>query len=218
MGLYIEKSEICPGNKSDHSLIKLKLKTASNRRGQGFWKLNCSFLKDDKYIKKITTTIQETVENNPNTEPPLLWDTVKCRIRGETVAYASKIKKNRMKKIKSLQDKIKELQEDIINNATEIENLQAQLINEVEDRTQNAIFRAQVRYQDEGEKPTKYFLNLERRNFNRKVIDKLKINDNIITKPEHILSEQVKFYKNIYTSKLDTDNEICIESSNSFHT
>ena len=169
---YIKRSEISPGYKSDHSLIKLNLKTTSNRRGQGFLKLNCSFLEHDKYIKKITTTIQETIENNPNTENPQLWDTLKCWIRGETVAYASKIK--------SLQDKglpgclfvcllilllvcflLKDLQEDIINNATEIENLQPQLTNEVEDRTQNAMFCAQVKYQVESKNLQNIFLTLK---------------------------------------------------------
>ena len=34
-------------------MIKIKLKTETNRRGPGFWKLNCSLLEDEKYVKQI---------------------------------------------------------------------------------------------------------------------------------------------------------------------
>ena len=75
---YVENSEIISEYKSDHSMIKIKLKTETNRRGPGFGKLNCSLLENEKYIKQIKNVIRETIEYNPNTDPPppLLWDTV----------------------------------------------------------------------------------------------------------------------------------------------
>ena len=47
-------------------------------------------------------------------------------------------------------------------------------------RTKGAILRARCRWHNEGEKNTKYFLNLEKRNFNSGVISQLKTWDSSI--------------------------------------
>ena len=86
----VMKADISFGVKTDHSMISLEIKTTENKRGPGFWKFNCSLLQDDNYIKLIKETIQETITDNPNTEPPLLWDTVKCKVRGVSINYSSR--------------------------------------------------------------------------------------------------------------------------------
>ena len=56
---------------------------------------------------------------------------------------------------------------------------------------------------EHGEKNTKYFLNLEKRNYNKNVITKLKKSDGTeITDPNHILREEEKFYTNLYSSEI----------------
>ncbi len=61
-----------------------------------------------------------------------------------------------------------------------------------------------MKWYKEGEKSTKYFLNLEKRNYCNKVISKLRQEDNkLITNPKEILSEQKDFYKELYCSRLD---------------
>ena len=62
------------------------------------------------------------------------------------------------------------------------------------------MIRSKVRWYDEGEKPTKYFFNLEKRNYNNKIISKIKVKDDIIIEPKQILQEEKKFYSNLYTS------------------
>ena len=57
-----------------------------------------------------------------------------------------------------------------------------------------------------GEKSTKYFLNLEKRNHIKKHIRKLHISGVIKTDPFCILKEQERFYKNLYkSSRTDPD-------------
>ena len=84
---YVKETSIRFGIKSDHALIELSLETRTIKRAAGFWKFNTSLLKDDRYIKLTIETIQETVLDNPNTEPPLLWDTIKCKIRGMSIKF-----------------------------------------------------------------------------------------------------------------------------------
>ena len=58
-----------------------------------------------------------------------------------------------------------------------------------------------------GEKPSKYFLNLESRNFTSKVISKL-VNENgeEYTETQDKLNYQKLYYKNLYTESLNFDD------------
>ncbi len=89
------KTNIIPGFRSDHSSITLTLQTNEQVRGPGFWRLNCSLLKDKKYVDLINNTIPETAENNPDTNDILLWDTIKLKVRGDSIRYSSLKKKTR---------------------------------------------------------------------------------------------------------------------------
>ena len=89
----IKKMEIKASYKSDHSIILTEILLNNHRRGRGFWKLNCSLLEDKNYVEKIKTTIRSAVEENSGADPQLLLDTVKCRIRGTSIAYATFKKK-----------------------------------------------------------------------------------------------------------------------------
>ena len=67
--------------------------------------------------------------------------------------------------------------------------------------------RARVRWHEYGEKSTKYFLNLEKRNHVKKHIRKLFISGVIKTDPFCILKEQERFYRDLKKSK-NNDEEI----------
>ena len=65
-------------------------------------------------------------------------------------------------------------------------------------------------------KNTKYFLNLEKRNYNSTCIKKLiNKNDQEITNVKNIIHEQENFYKDLYSSKLE-DNQSTTVITNEF--
>ena len=65
------------------------------------------------------------------------------------------------------------------------------------------IIRSKVRWHEEGERSTKYFLSLEKARAVKKHLQKLKLKDGrITTDPKEILSAQVDFYRKLYSSKL----------------
>jgi hypothetical protein len=72
----------------------------------------------------------------------------------------------------------------------------AELEKIIEYRTKGAILRAKCRWHNEGEKNTKYFLNLEKRHFKNGVISQLKTGEN-----EFAMSDkEMPFYcSNIFT-------------------
>ena len=74
----------------------------------------------------------------------------------------------------------------------------------IEYQTKGTILRSKSQWYNEGEKNTKYFLNLESRHFKQGTISQLKINDTeFVTSDVAILSECESFYKSLYTSKED---------------
>ena len=59
------------------------------------------------------------------------------------------------------------------------------------------------RWVDKGERPTKYFFNLEKRNYNKKTITELQAdNDEIVKEEDQILETIEKFYEDLYSSKI----------------
>jgi hypothetical protein len=69
-------------------------------------------------------------------------------------------------------------------------------------KTEGLRIRSRAQDIEEGERGTKYFLNLEKRRSKLKSMTKLKLDDNTeICDSKTILAEQKKFYKNLYKDK-----------------
>ena len=71
------------------------------------------------------------------------------------------------------------------------------------------MMRSRSRYQDLGEKPTKYFFNLENRNYVNKVMTKL-IDENgtEYTETKDVLNCQQRFYKKLYDENNNIDDRL----------
>ena len=66
------------------------------------------------------------------------------------------------------------------------------------------MFTSTVKWVEQGEKPTKYFFNLEKRNYEKKIITQLKISDGeIISDIKQINKEIEEYYKSFLTSKVE---------------
>ena len=69
------------------------------------------------------------------------------------------------------------------------------------------VFRSKVKWFEQGEKPTKYFFNLVKMNYEKKLIREVKLKDGeTITDPKQIEKELENFYSNMYTSKKDLNS------------
>lgn len=221
---YITDCDIVPGYRSDHSGIILKLKLQEYERGKGYWKFNNTLLKDPKYIEEVKRTIEEckftyiTNENNLQNDIPnqdikfnindqLFLETLLMLIRGNTIKYSSIKKKIKLKEETRLENEIKELEDEIENNTFNInfENMQIlvqkkdRLVEIRKEKIEGVMLRSRSRYQDLGEKPSKYFFNLESRNFTNKVMTKLVDEDETeITNTKDILNYEKTFYEKLY--------------------
>ena len=124
----------------------------------------------------------------------VLWDYVKCHIRSETIAYSTKKMKETKLKEKLITNTLETLEkliaidnkylEEYLIAKQEWENFQMM-------KTNGIIMRSKAVWVEKREKNTKYFHNLEKRNYNIKHIQKLILEDDtIITNPEKIIQKQ----------------------------
>lgn len=97
-------------------------------------------------------------------------------LRGITIPYAKKKARNLRKREKDLQKRLNELDQLICDSvdSAQVNHLEAeffQLKHELcfiyENKGKGSIVRSKTKWTEQGEKPIKYFLNLERRNYNR---------------------------------------------------
>ena len=79
----------------------------------------------------------------------------------------------------------------------EYERIRTELRRIYEKRADGAILHSKIRWIENGEKPTKYFFNMERRNYNKKTITELTVAEELtISNDEDILEEIRRFYEN----------------------
>ena len=66
------------------------------------------------------------------------------------------------------------------------------------------IMRSKVKWAEDGEKSSAFFLGLEKNNYINKHITQLNIDGNIITEPSLILENEKLFYEALYHEKIIT--------------
>ena len=204
--------QIVPGYRTDHSIISMCLQTGESQRGPGLWKFNESLLKDDEYVAIVKDCINRTVKeyavpvyaneylfNECNYKDiqfhindGLFYETLLMMIRGETVKYSKMKAKRRRAKEKEVIASISRAQETFAHTKADedarrlqvykdqLENLRKPLIN-------GLIVRSRTTWHEDGEKSSKYFLGLEKRNAMRKTVSVLTVDEHKITRTSSIL-------------------------------
>ena len=202
----IEQCNISPGFKTDHSSIDVKIESSNDCRGRGFWKFNVSLLNDIEYVNKIKKCIHEVNTNCKYMNPDMLWDFLKCEIRTISIEYSINISKTRKKEESRLVKNINDLESRYSINPTndlsdEIKQRNADLETLYKVKTKGCIVRSRANHIEFGERNSKYFINLEKRNQKRKVIKKLMLeNGDVLTDSDDILNAEKHFYEQLYTS------------------
>jgi exonuclease III len=203
----LENVEIQTSMRSDHSLISINFfKNHAPDRGPSFWRYNASLIKDPDYITQIKSCIKNSISKyKQNTDKGLMWDLIKMEIRSTTICFSKNKAKKTRENIKEAILNTEKLEKLLSSNPTEEITKKyyesKELIESYNNEKANgAILRSKVAWAEFGERNSKYFLNLEKRNHNMKCITKLlKDDDTEITEPGKILEYEESFYKNLYS-------------------
>ena len=219
----ITKCSINPSYRSDHSIIEIQFAFHNFQKGRGIWKFNNSLLKQNDYLKLINRIINEEkvkysipvcdmkyLESNDEDiqfviSPDLFFETLLMRIRGETIKYASVLKKsNNRKEISLIKDieNLESMEESGWNNTNLLESKKQELQDLRKNKISGQALRAKAQWLNNGEKPSKFFCMLENKNFVDKTIRKLKLDDGSeITEQSKILTAVKDFYHNLFENK-----------------
>ena len=141
-----------------------------------------------------------------------IWDWIKYNIRAHAIKYSKKKAKERNERGSKLEKEYTEAKQVFETNPNDSngDNLNAakdKLESFYDEKVNGIIIRARARWHEHGEKSTKYFLNLEKRNHVKKHIRKLVISGVVKTDPYDILQEQKRFYRELYkSSNSDAEN------------
>ena len=120
----------------------------------------------------------------------------------------------------NLEKEILELENNINSKTSNIQINDLNTLEEKKDRlyelrhkkTEEVLLRSICRYEDLGEKPTKYFLNLESRNFISTVISKLKNKQgDEFTDIGDILNFQKNYLNTLYSETINIDDIPIVE-------
>ena len=218
--------EIRASYRSDHSTIELEMKINKFLQGKGLWKFNNSLLECPEYVDLVNGIIVEEklkyaiplynldfFKNNfTNIEMiidhDLFLETLLLRIRGETIKFATTQKKKSSKVEKQLISDIEFLEAQDPNytaNSTLLLDKRAELESIRSNKLKGQLVRSWLQWLQDGEKPSKYFSNLEKKNFIEKTTRKVRLNNGeVITDQENILSQVQQYYSNLFENRDDT--------------
>ena len=255
---YVAKTSISPGVQSDHSIISLSIDFNRFHRGRGFWKMNNVLLKDTEYVAKVKSVIRETVKQYSeanftdeefeqldacqlqgiplNINPQLFFDTLLLEIRGMTLKYSGAKKRERQTNEKLLLHELERLESALHADPDNVDiqasihetNQQVDAINKIE--AEGAAIRCRAQFQVDGEKPTRFFCNMEKSNAVQKFIPSLfvgvvddhgrpvldnngKQKEREVTEQAEVEAETRRFYRKLYSCQ---DNVITIDTIEDF--
>ena len=136
-------------------------------------------------------------------------------IRGITIPFSKNKAKQLHQKERDIQNRLQVLDRVISNSPNtdcikneinEYNNLKEE-IDLIYQKGKGSIIRSKCKWIERGEKPTAFFFNLEKRNYNRKSIKKLEgAEGTTLTNEDEILNEIETFYKQLYNSGLDEND------------
>ena len=218
------RTSIAPDHKSVFLNIEIKNEFA---RGPGLWKFNNTLLEDENYKELVEFYYPQILAKYREiTDKQLLWELIKMELRAKTIKYSKEKRCKLRNEEKALQEELQELEGKICNNdAFDQETLEKyeaakDKLKRIHDtRGKEAIFRSKTKWFEQGEKPTKYFFNLEKNNYEKKLIREVKSeNDEVISNFVQVNKEIENFYNKMYTSKITSNNTSDVsEHNNNIH-
>ena len=190
---------------TDHSSIYLVLNTEDYKRGKGVWKMNSSHLLHTQFRNEFAKMWANWKLKKKNyTDITRWWDIGKHHIKTFAQNYAleqSVLNRSKLREIEEKIDQHKKANADFHQLQKEYEDI-------FSNKAKGAQIRSRTKWWEEGEKSSKYFFGLEKRNAKEKGWHKIYgEKGEVITGIAGIQKRQVEFYKGLYKSQSLANNE-----------
>lgn len=200
------ESGIYPAALSDHSL-SLTIQTIPNVRGPRIWKFDNSLLLDSAFILAMNNLLREYRPDENIVSPQVQWDLLKYEIRKFSIDFTRKTGSQLKRRIDTLTKELRELEESNPSKCPNREEAYRSIKRELADlelpRANKIIFRARANWAQQGERPNKFFLSLEKRRARTNTLNQIMTKDGRLTSdPREILDVARSFYEDLYSADL----------------
>ena len=197
---------------SDHLLVSALIKFNSFKHGRSYYKMNVSILTDYNYVNIMRQKIPDIINKYEELNPHLQWEMTKTEIREftqkycKTLCFAKGQEKNEIKRM--LNETERALAADPKNNnlIDRQTYLRGKWESFLEAETRGRQIRSGIKWMEEGEKSTKFFLGLEKARALNNTIFELNIEGRNVVGETEILNEIGSFYKSLYTEEARNTN------------
>ena len=137
------------------------------------------------------------------------WEEGKETFKRIMIKHAVRIRRQTRKEEKKLINILQNLEQQPTPDAASIEKAKKDISRLTETREKGAQIRSKAQWIEEGEKPTKYFFNLEKQTQPKNAINELEINNRTHKTNMEILEGARDFYQQLYTAEqTDLDDQI----------
>ena len=200
--------EIVAVPNTDHKAVTIEISDTQFVRGPGYWRFNNSHLNDTSFTTQMKELLNQTVhELATNTQENAVerWEMCKVQIREFCNEYGKLKAYTKKNNLLDLQIRLKNIEQNLIVNPKD-EVAQKDMLkvkNQIEiltmEKARGAQIRSRIKWIEEGEKNTKYFLGLEKSRGNNNTMTSLRKRDGTAeTDQSQILLEQYRYFSNIY--------------------
>ena len=172
--------------------------------------MNTNILSDKQYNFEMTAYLKlwTTEKKNFGLLTPW-WEEGKENIKRITIKHAVRIRREARKEEKDLTNILQKLEQQQIPDVARIEEVKKDIQRLTESREKGAQIRSKAQWIEEGEKPTKYFFNLEKQTQPKNAINELEINNRTLKANVEILEGARDFYQQLYTAEqINLDDQI----------
>ena len=191
---------------TDHCAVNVIIDLNEAKRGPGIWKMNTQHLLNPKYKERLTELWEKwRSKKNEYADIKRWWDLGKRHIKSFSISFAKEMSMQTNAQLRELEEKI-----DLRKKANADYD---RLLKEYEDlfslKANGARIRSRLQDFEEGEKSSKYFYGLEKKNAKEKawteIFDK---HGNTITGTSNIQRRQLEFYEDLFrTQNLKNDEK-----------
>jgi endonuclease/exonuclease/phosphatase (EEP) superfamily protein YafD len=178
-------------------------------------KLDNEIIKNPTFLSEIREYVTEQLATATHMNPHLKLEFFKMTVRTITLAIMKRERQREISELAEINGDILTLtglltrpqsQTDARIITIELENLNNRKEQLLQSQGEKLAHYAKSRWYNDGEKSNKYFLNLLKRRSQNNEMNKLVINDTIVTNPTQIRAEVTNFYERLYNSTESVDN------------
>lgn len=202
---------------TDHRLISLEINPVLSNFGKGFWRMKTYLLEREDYQIKVRELLTSKIAETGDLHPDIRWEFIKLAIREFSIKYHSDLTHKNRAMEQELEKRMVILEEDFSQSeesAEEYHQIKRELYQLQLLKSREMMLRSRVNWVSLANRPSKYFLNLEKKNFKDKSVAAL-FNDTgeILTNPQDILAFQRHHFSRLHSPSSDPRSDFSLENN-----